>query len=128
MRVFLASIGPIRDAGRLGIWISSFRDALIAAGHDVYVSRLDWDRPVFHVRDAEWRRNERPALSEQLIDEVRSEHRRKHINLFFSYFYSAHVEPGAIQEIRSLGIPTVNFFCDAMHSFHLVSEIAPSYD
>jgi hypothetical protein len=81
-----------------------------------------------HVRDSGWLQIQRPALSEKLLDEIRAEHMKAPFALFFSYFYSVHVDPGVIGDIRGLGIVTVNFFCDAVHSFDLVSEIAPAYD
>jgi spore maturation protein CgeB len=48
--------------------------------------------------------------------------------MFFSYFYSAHCRPEVIEEIKRLGIPTVNFYCNASYQFHLVRDIAPAYD
>jgi spore maturation protein CgeB len=38
------------------------------------------------------------------------------------------VEPQVIDEIHTLGITTVNWFCNASYQLHLVREIAPRYD
>ncbi len=69
----------------------------------------------------------RPRLSEQLLDQVRAAHRRRPIELFFSYFYSSYVLPEAIREIGRMGIPTVNWYCNASYQFDLIEEIAPAY-
>lgn len=36
--------------------------------------------------------------------------------------------PEAIDEIRSMGIKTVNWYCNGSYQLHLVSEISPHYD
>ena len=59
---------------------------------------------------------------------MRAAHAQKPIDLFFSYFYSAYVEPDVIREISAMGIVTVNWYCNASYQFHLVEEIAPAYD
>jgi hypothetical protein len=40
------------------------------------------------------------------------------------YFYAAHFDPVAFDEIHSLGIPTINFYCNSIYQFELVSPIA----
>jgi spore maturation protein CgeB len=69
----------------------------------------------------------RPRLSEALLCQVRKAHAVRPVDLLFTYFYNACVQPGVIREIGSLGIVTVNWFCNASFQFHLVSEIAPEY-
>ena len=54
-------------------------------------------------------------------------HRAAPVDLFFSYFYSAYVDPQAIESIGERGITTVNWYCNASYQFRLVSEIAPAY-
>lgn len=70
----------------------------------------------------------RPAFGEELLRQVQAALRDGPIDLFFSYFYSAYVEPGAIRAIRDLGIPTMNWYCNGSYQFHLVEEIAPAFD
>jgi spore maturation protein CgeB len=79
-------------------------------------------------RDKEFIRQNRPQLSEELLRQIKSLHRERPIDVFFSYFYSAHAEPSVIRDIRKLGIVTVNWYCNASYQFHLVKEIAPAYD
>ncbi|HXQ36899.1 MAG TPA: glycosyltransferase, partial [Anaerolineales bacterium] len=64
----------------------------------------------------------------RVIDEVLKAHRRKPLSLFLSYFYNAHFDPSGFAEIRKLGIPTVNFYCNSIYQFDLVAAIAPCVD
>jgi len=66
--------------------------------------------------------------SHELLKDVKKEEKKSHIDLFFSYFYSASILPEVIDKIRDMGIVTVNFYCNNIHQFNLVSEIAPHYD
>ena len=74
------------------------------------------------------REKDRIKFSEMLLSDIKEQHLQKKIDLFFSYFYSASILPEVIDEIRALGIMTVNFYCNNIHQFDLVSEIAPHYD
>lgn len=69
----------------------------------------------------------RSKFSEDLLQAVQTAHRRAPIDLFFSYFSSAHVEGDAIREIGKMGITTVNWYCNASYQFHLVKDLAPAY-
>lgn len=69
----------------------------------------------------------RPAFGSELLRQVRAANRDGKIDLFFSYFYAAFVEPDVIREIGSMGITTVNWYCNASYQFHLVEQIAPAY-
>src|SRR4051812_49594065 len=70
----------------------------------------------------------RPRLGRALLRQIEAAHARRPIQLLFSYFYSAYVDPDVIREIRRMGIVTVNWYCNASYQFDLVSEIAPAYD
>jgi len=69
----------------------------------------------------------RPQFSEDLLQAVTTAHRRAPIDLFFSYFSTAHVEADAIREIGKMGITTMNWYCNASYQFHLVKDLAPAY-
>lgn len=69
----------------------------------------------------------RPQFSEDLLQAVKIAHRHAPIDLFFSYFSSAHVESDAIREIGKMGITTMNWYCNASYQFHLVRDLAPAY-
>src|SRR4051812_35998764 len=70
----------------------------------------------------------RARITEQVLEEVRTEHRKGGIDLFLSYFYNAHFEPAGFDELRKLGIPSVNFYCNSLYQFELVKEIAAAAD
>jgi spore maturation protein CgeB len=70
----------------------------------------------------------RPRLEQALLEQVEAAHRQRPVDLFFSYFYSAFCRPEVIQEIRRMGIITVNWYCNASYQFDMVKEIAPAYD
>lgn len=71
---------------------------------------------------------DRKRFSEMLFQEIKKQNSLKEINLFFSYFWSSSILPEVIDKIKDLGIITVNFYCNNIHQFNLVSEIAPYYD
>jgi len=133
MRIYYAADPSPNPELRSTIWRKNLFEGLVQLGHEVVESSIDW-RPIFRHLDpanpaaAEFIREHRPKLSELLQDEVRRLHRAQPIDLFFSYFYSACVLPEALQQIRALGIVTVNWYCNASYQFQLVSEIAPHFD
>jgi hypothetical protein len=67
------------------------------------------------MRDA-WR----ASTWERALAWIRTEHFSRPIDLFLSYLYPEQVEPGALRELRELGIPAVNFFCDNVRLFRSV--------
>jgi len=66
----------------------------------------------------------RSQITQKIIDEVKQARRQKPIDLFLSYFYNSHFDPSGFAEIHQLGIPTVNFYCNSIYQFELVSQIA----
>lgn len=115
------------------VWHRNFYETFQEMGHSVvsfdfdysdYNCNLDLENP----EQKAYIEAHRPALEEKLLEQVKAAHARRPIDLFFSYFYSAHCRPQVIEEIKSLGIPTVNFYCNASYQFHLVRDIAPAYD
>jgi spore maturation protein CgeB len=66
----------------------------------------------------------RARTTEQILAEVRAAHARQPVHLFLSYFYNAHFDPVGFDELGRMGIPSVNFYCNSMYQFELVSEIA----
>jgi spore maturation protein CgeB len=70
----------------------------------------------------------RPLLERALLEQVKQAHEKKPIDVFFSYFYSACATAETISKIGSMGIVTVNWYCNAAHQFHLIEDLAPAYD
>jgi spore maturation protein CgeB len=106
---------PLKD---LGHDIIPFETEYLHAGYD-----LDPYLPEHQALIAQ----RRPQFSEDLLQAVKTAHRHAPIDLFFSYFASAHVESDAIREIGKMGITTMNWYCNASYQFHLVRDLAPAY-
>lgn len=66
--------------------------------------------------------------SSLLFNDIKNKHKKKKIDLFFSYYDSRNILPETVEQIKQLGIKTVNFYCNSLTHFHLIKEIAPHYD
>lgn len=134
MRIFYAAADPANPGvERSQLWSSNLYRPLVALGHELIRSEYDfaafyYNLDINDAKQAEFIRTHRPRASELLLDRVREAHRQKPIDVFFSYFYSAHVDPAAIKAIRDMGIVTINWYCNASYQFDLVKEIAPAFD
>jgi spore maturation protein CgeB len=115
-----------------GLWSSNFYPALKQLSHEVVESQTDLlpASRFMHIANGftteEYR--VRSAITERILAEVRREHVRKPIGLFLSYFYNGHFDPEGFEEMRRLGIPSINFFCNGIYQFELVREIAAKAD
>lgn len=110
------------------LWLVNLYLPLIELGHEV--ERLDYDfqRLIDFGDDPEVIHRHRPLFCENLLRQLLEAHRKKPIDLFFSYFYDSCITPEVIQEIKRLGIITLNFSCNNIHQFHLVERLAAFYD
>lgn len=135
MRIFYAAADSPNYWGlpHSRLWHANLYLPLADLGHDLVTFAYDYGVHNDHLdprlpTHRTFIDRHRPLLGEQLLDQVKAAHRRRPLDLFFSYFYSAYVEPSVIREISQMGIPTVNWYCNASYQFELVSEIAPAYD
>lgn len=133
MRIFTA-IRHAQDPRKYhaDLWASNFLPALARLGHEVVDSAVDLQvasdfMQIAHDFTAQ-EREVRARNTQAIIDEVRAAHAAKPIDLFLSYFYNAHFDPAGFADIRALGIPTINFYCNSIYQFGLVSAIAPAVD
>lgn len=135
MRIFYAVPGTAHQTclPNSNLWHVNLYLPLIDLGHEVVVFDFDYadfnlhlDTTIPHHQGFVGRN--RPRFGEELLRQVKAAHAQQPIHLFFSYFYSAYVEPDVIREIGAMGITTVNWYCNASYQFHLVEEIAPAYD
>lgn len=106
---------------------------MIDLGHDVVEFAYDLRETFLHVDTSDsaqktFIKRNRPKVTADLLQQVRLAHAEKAIDLFFSYFYDACILPEAIEEIRAMGIKTVNWYCNGSYQLHLVREISPHYD
>jgi spore maturation protein CgeB len=133
MRIFCAirhANHPSRYHARL--WTSNFYPALRELGNEIVESQTDL-LPTSHFMDV--RGDFTPAelalrarTTERLLWEVHAAHARRPLDLFLSYFYNAHFEPAGFDELRRMGIPSVNFYCNSMYQFELVKAVAAKAD
>jgi len=113
------------------IWESNLKQTLVQMGQNVIEPSFDSGDMAYHCmgRDAHCDPVEaRAHYSSRLVADVAGAHRSPGIDLFLGYLYSAMILPDAIDFVKALGIPTVNFYCNNIHQFDLVSEIAPHFD
>jgi spore maturation protein CgeB len=133
MRIFYASDTTPNAAIKSNLWRTNLYLPLVDLGHDVIEFEYDW-KDVFKNLDPSipaqksYIEAHRPATSEELVEQVRRADAEKPIDLFFSYFYDACVTTDAIEEIKALGITTVNWYCNGSYQLHLVEAISPHYD
>jgi spore maturation protein CgeB len=133
MRIFYAScLSPNPDVPSLG-WKNNLHGSLVAMGHDVVEFDFDLETTARYLDPAdpvaaEFIAANRPRLSAELLRQIETAHASAPLDLFFSYFYDACVEPDAVDRIRALGITTMNWYCNGSYQMHLVRDIAPRYD
>ncbi len=136
MRIFYASQHSPNelDLPASNLWAANLLFPLRDLGHEIVCVT---DTPYLHEAynldatqpaDGDRIARQRPSFGWSLLDQVKAAHAERPVDVFFSYFASAHVEPGVIRDIRRLGIVTVNWYCNASYQFHLVRELAPAYD
>lgn len=135
MRIFYASPDTPHEGCLQSskLWRVNLYEPLRDLGHELVEFDYDYRPANYHLdpsvpANAEFIAANRPRFSEALWKQVEAEHRRRPLDLFFSYFYGSYVEADVIRRIGRLGIPTVNWYCNASYQFHLVEEIAPAYD
>jgi spore maturation protein CgeB len=133
MRIFYASDTTPNSAFQSNLWRNNLYLPLVDLGHDVVEFRYNLRKtfqnlnPADPVQRAFIKRN-RPTVTQELLHQIKAAHAIKPVDLFFSYFTDACILPEAIDETKSMGIKTVNWYCNGSYQLHLVSEIAPHYD
>ena len=137
MRIFYAAGASPNafDISESRLWERNLHDTLAGMGHEVVkfggdvTGHFTAFRNYRHDPEEQARFLEyRERMQSELLREVEEQHRKKPIDLFFSYFWSEICEPGTVENIKALGITTVNWFCNASYQFHLVRDLAPRYD
>jgi hypothetical protein len=100
-----------------GFWGDYFRGSFHETGHTcLEAPDCDWGEGLMPLDP-----DARAAWSERTwraaIEFLRCEHAREPVDFFLGYLFPTQILPGAIAEIRALGIPCVNFFCDNVREF-----------
>ena len=115
-----------------GLWSSNFYPALRKLGCDIIESQTDLLATSRFMSIPDDFTSEELAIraqtTEKILDEVREARRQGAVHAFLSYFYNAHFDPAGFDEIRRLGIPSINFYCNSVYQFELVAAIAARTD
>ena len=133
MRIFYASNTSPDAAFQSNIWRQNLYSSLVNQGHEVVEFAYDLYETFLNVdpEDPQQRifiATNRPKVSRELLKQIKAAHDFRPVDLFFSYFYDACVLPEVIDEIGSMGITTVNWYCNGSYQLRLVSEVASHYD
>jgi spore maturation protein CgeB len=114
------------------LWASNFYPALRRLGNEVVESKTDLlpTSRFMHVGSGFTRQelDARARTTERILAELVRAHRDAPIHLFLAYFYNAHFDPAAFDEVRRMGIPSINFYCNSVYQFGLVDRIAAKAD
>lgn len=109
-------------------WAESFRAAFAEAGHAcLEAPGCDWAEGLEPL-DGRAREAWRGATWQRAVEWIRAEHAKNPVDLFLSYLYPAQVDAGAVAEVRSMGIPCVNFFCDNVRLFRKAPQEYRCFD
>lgn len=130
MRIFLSCLQSRKRhaISAYDFWETYFKRGLKEAGHRwVEAGNVDWAEALTLPEEADWRRWRERAWSE-VLRVLRAEIERGGVDLFLGYLFPHMVEPAAIAEIRRLGIPCVNFFCDNVREFRVLPESFGCFD
>ena len=133
MRIFYASDTTPNAALASNVWRNNLYLPLVSLGHDVVEFDYDLAGTFKHLdahdpAQSAFIAANRPRVTAELLRQVKAAHADRPIDLLFTYFYDACVLPDAIDEIKALGITTVNWYCNGSYQLHLVENIAPHYD
>ena len=133
MRIFSAIRHSFDSTEFYGsLWSSNFYPALRRLGHFVVESKTDL-APCSRFMEVPDRFTSeetavRGRVTELILDEVRTALKTGPLDLFLGYFYNSHFDPAGFDELRRLGIPSVNFYCNSIYQFPLVAAIAEKVD
>jgi len=108
------------------LWQRHFYDGLRGA-----VSRLiipvdvsfDWSRGGAGVEAAD---SAAPgaATSQKLWEQIETAHHQHGLDAVISYCYSRELDPRLVKDTIQFGVPWINFYCDSIHRFSEVANLA----
>lgn len=120
--------GPPHPVPAYRFWRRYFAAALSEVGHELLEAPgCDWAASLLPLPSselAEWRE----ATWSRALNWLRAEHNRRPIDLFLSYLYPGQIHPGSLADIRRLGIPRVNLFCDNVREFRRIPREFAHFD
>lgn len=133
MRIFYASDSTPNPEFQSNLWRNNLYLPLVDLGHDVIEFQYDLRETLSNLNEEipeqkAFIKQNRPKVTQELLRQIKAAHAIRPVDLFFSYFFDACVLPEAIDEIRAMGIKTVNWYCNGSYQLYLAAEISPHYD
>lgn len=124
----------MQDTGGVPYPIPSYRFWTYYIKNGIEEAGMEWTE----LQDADWAKGltfseKSPELQEwksQIWEDQLAFIRKnqKNIDLFLTYLYPKQIDIHAISEIKKMGIPCVNFFCDNIREFHVVPDEFKVFD
>ncbi len=131
LKVFLSAqqdFGAAHAVPAYRFWADYFRAAFAEAGHTcLEAPGCNWSAGLTNLSPpdrAKWSE----TVWTQTVNFLRREHAREPVDFFLGYLFPQQVLPSALAEIRALGIPCVNFFCDNVREFRRVPTVYHAFD
>ncbi|BAZ03598.1 hypothetical protein NIES3974_02270 [Calothrix sp. NIES-3974] len=119
MRIFLScqQARKKHNIPAYSFWETYLKKGIEEAGYEwVEAPDVDWAEALsyYHPDDLhKWRQRTWNCV----LSSIKQQHQNQGIDLFLGYLFPKQIEIGAVEEIRSLGIPCVNFFCDNVREY-----------
>ena len=108
--------------------MEAFRSAFAEVGHTcLEAPGCDWAEGLLN-RPADDHLAWRQRTWECALRWLSAEHRKQPIDLFIAYLYPGQIDTSALSQVRDLGIPCVNFFCDNVRLFRSVPSEFRGFD
>ncbi len=76
----------------------------------------------------EYAKQHRQQVVDAFLKQIKAEHVKQPIDMLLSYFYDNFMTKEAIEEVKKLGILTVNYNCNASYQLDLISDISSAFD
>lgn len=126
MKIFLSFFQgkPGHPIPAYGFWEYYIKQGIAESGHEwIECKDVDWAYGLVAQSStsfSQWK----TAAWEKTVRYLRSHP----ADLFLAYLYPSQVDAAAIAEIRKMGIPCVNFFCDNVRTFRRIPEEYRAFD
>lgn len=127
MRIFLTlSASSNNSVPNSKTWLRNLYEPLVDLGHQVFLFRID-----LYSEEIKISRNSinfKNHFSKKLLDIFKNENKKKQFDYFISYLENDDINTSVIEEIKKMGVKTLNFSCNNIHQFYLVDKISPFFD
>lgn len=111
----------------LNLWHRQFTDTLRQMHHQVFIPPSDIGMRVsWCIKDmGYWNNKYREQLTSKILDNVKKQHQKNGIDLFFCYLYPFQFTTDLFKELNKLNIPSLYFFCDNFAHPEVAAKYAP---